>query len=273
MLGAAETPPGRRKLMRRAAETAPGGRALGIASHGVVILWLGLYLAWPAVETSDALLESPLARIQPRAEEPPRPETSASDPAADRAPQPVPVTAAEISAGARLLDAAGSFPALSSSYDDFASFADYARAMVSLGARFAIVRDREIVGSIDPATGAIGGTALDRAFSPRARDYTGEPGLAGLTRTARERFGSGAVVMMLVPHEIDAGLFGGIARALERSGESHLAVREIQARYQRAPGGRVHLRVDTAVRLDGTRLAMDLVFDLSGIAGAAEPPA
>ena len=79
--------------------------------------------------------------------------------------------------------------------------------------------------------------------------------------------------MMLVPRELDAGLFGGIARELSRRGESHVDFREITARYQRGPGGGVRLRVDAAVRLDGSRLGMDLLFDLTEIArlGSANP--
>jgi hypothetical protein len=256
-----------------------GVRILKLASHLVVMLWLGLYLAWPGLQASvEVPAAEPSARIQPRPEEPAQrpepPDSAASEP---EPPRPTRVSQAEISEGARLLDAAGRFPPLSSSYEDFPSFTDYARAMAALGARFVVVRERAIVGSIDPQTAAIGEPSIDRGFSPRARDYTGEPGLARLARAARERFGASAVVMMLVPREIDAGLFGGIARALSHRGESHDGLREIRARYERGPGGRVRLRVDSAVRMDGTRLGMDLLFDLSQIAqlaeGAPEPRA
>jgi len=144
--------------------------------------------------------------------------------------------------------------------------------MSSLGARFVVVRRRQIVGSIDLETAAIGDAAVGAAFSPRARDYTGEPGLAKPARRARERFGQGAVVMMLVPREIDAGLFGGIARRLAESGDHHDAYREIRGRYERANGG-VRLRVEAGIRSDGTRVAMDLLFDLDAIVRAREAAA
>lgn len=239
-------------------------RALRLACHGVVLVWLGSVLAWPEprAEAPDAPPQQ--ARIQPR----PEPAPPAASPATPR-----PVSAREVVEGSRFLEAAGRFPVLSSSYEDFASFAAYARAMAALGARFVVVRDREIVGSVDPETGSVGGPELPRAFSPRARDYTGEPGLAALARVARERFGESSVVMMLVPREIDAGLFGGIAGALARQGQSHLEFREILARYERGPSGGVRLRIEAAVRLDGSRLGMDLLFDLGQIArvGAALP--
>ncbi len=244
-------------------------RALRLASHAVALLWLGAVLAWPEPRAAAPESEPPLARIQPRPEAPP---ASPAPPPAAAPPAPIRVSRGEIAEGSRFLDAAGSFPVLSSSYEDFASFADYARAMASLGARFVVVRDREIVGSIDPESGSVGGAALPRAFSPRARDYTGEPGLAALSRVARERFGESAVVMMLVPREVDAGLFAGIASALARGGESHLGFREILARYERGPAGGVRLRVDAGVRLDGSRLGMDLLFDLSEIARVAAAP-
>jgi len=160
---------------------------------------------------------------------------------------------------------------LSCTYEDFASFDAYARAMAGLGARFVVVRQRRIVAAIDPATSRFEETevaALGGSFSPRARDYTGEPALAPLTRAARERFGAGAVVMMLVPREVDAALFGGIARALASRGDHHEAYREIRGRYQRAPAGGLQLRVDRATRTDGGEVAMDLLFDLAEVAGA-----
>ena len=93
---------------------------------------------------------------------------------------------------------------------------------------------------------------------------------ASTARAARERFGSDAVVMMLVPRAVDAGLFGGISRALAGRGDDHQAYREIRGRYQRRPGGGVRLRVDRGTRLDGSEVAMDLLFDL---AGAGRPSA
>ena len=149
--------------------------------------------------------------------------------------------------------------------------------MESLGARFVVVRERQIVASIDLASGEIGEVALDASFSPRARDYTGEPGLSTLSGAARERFGRDAVVMMLVPRQVDAGLFGGIARALSERGDRHGAYREIRGRYQRAPRGGVRLQVDSGVRTDGREVALNILFDLTEIArigaGAADPPA
>jgi hypothetical protein len=235
-------------------------RALRPTCHVVVLLWLAALLAWPRPREEVPEAEPEQARILPRPD---------AVPSAALPTSPTAVSPREVAEGSRFLEASGRFPVLSSSYADFASFAAYARAMASLGARFVVVRDREIVGSVDPQTGSVGGPDLPRAFSPRARDYTGEPGLAALGRVARERFGEGSVVMMLVPREIDAGLFGGIAGALARRGESHLEFREILARYERGPSGGVRLRVDAAVRLDGSRLAMDLLFDLGQIARVA----
>ena len=59
--------------------------------------------------------------------------------------------------------------------------------------------------------------------------------------------------MMLVPRALDAGLFGGIARALEERGERHADYREIRGRYVRAVAGGVRLRVDAGLHRDGTR--------------------
>jgi hypothetical protein len=137
--------------------------------------------------------------------------------------------------------------------------------MASLGARFVVVRRREIVATADLESGALHEAAVGSGFSPRARDYTGEPGLTALARAARERFGGGAVVMMLVPRPVDAGLFGGIARALSERGEHHDGFREILGRYERSPAGGVRLRIDAAVRRDGARLPLELLFDLGEI--------
>jgi hypothetical protein len=71
--------------------------------------------------------------------------------------------------------------------------------------------------------------------------------------------------MMLVPREIDAGLFGGIARMLAARGDHHAAYHEIRGRYERARSG-VRLRVNAGIRPDGTSVAMDLLFDLGEIA-------
>jgi hypothetical protein len=74
--------------------------------------------------------------------------------------------------------------------------------------------------------------------------------------------------MMLVPRDLDAGLFGGLARLLAERGERRERVREIRGRYERAPGGGVWLRVEAAVRGDGSTVSMDALFDLGQIAAA-----
>jgi hypothetical protein len=261
-----------------------GQPLLALLSRAVVALWIGFYLAGPVLAPSpEAEAELTTARLQPRPVAPPEPAREplprpAAEPEA--APEPPEITpqparperlgAAEVAAGDRILSGGGTFPVLSCTYEDFPSFDAYARAMASLGARFVVVRQRRIVAAIDPATALFAepeGATLDGSFSPRARDYTGEPALAPLTRAARERFGAGAVVMMLVPREIDAALFGGIARALASRGDHHEAYREIRGRYQRAPGGGLRLRVDRATRADGGEVAMDLLFDLAEVAG------
>ena len=76
-----------------------------------------------------------------------------------------------------------------------------------------------------------------------------------------------------LPRTVDAGLFGGISRALAGRGDDHQAYREIRGRYQRAPGGGVRLRVDRGTRLDGSEVAMDLLFDLAGVGAAGRPSA
>jgi hypothetical protein len=242
-----------------------------------VLLWVALYLAWPAPESPGGAAAEEIARVMPRPDPPdpelpePDPPASASPPpappAAEVEPAPTPIGPADVAEGARWLDGEGRFPALSCSYEDFDSFRAYARAMLALGARFVVVRDRRVVGTLD-LEGGWGGAGLDAAFSPRARDYSDEPALADLAREARERYGPGGEVMMLVPRALDAGLFGGIARALAARGRSPDELQEIRARYQRAPGGGVRLRVETAVRRDGGREPLDLVFDLGEMARA-----
>ena len=274
-------------------------RAFRLACHAAVIAWGAAFFAASILEAPvSANASEAVARIRPvpeaareepppaevaRAEPPPSAEPPAepepepkteppAEPEPTRPAAPTQVAAGDISQGVALLGDGGVFPVLSCSYESFPSFRAYARAMASLGARFVVVRRRQIVGSIDLETEAIGDAALGTAFSPRARDYTGEPGLAKLARRARARFGQNAVVMMLVPREIDAGLFGGIARRLAESGDRHDAYREIRGRYERANGG-VRLRVEAGIRSDGTRVAMDLLFDLDAIARAREAAA
>jgi hypothetical protein len=267
-------------------------RVFRLACHAAVIAWGAALFAAPILETPlSAIAPEAVARIRPLPEQvPEQPEPAAvarAEPAPSEAPPPpdppaeperkppdaaTRVAAGDISEGAALLDDGGAFPALSCSYESFPSFLAYARAMSSLGARFVVVRRRQIVGSIDLESGAIGDADLGMAFSPRARDYTGEPGLEKLALRARARFGQGAVVMMLVPREIDAGLFGGISRRLAERGDRHDAYREIRGRYERAQGG-VRLRVDEGIRPDGSRVAMDWLFDLGAIARAGKAAA
>jgi hypothetical protein len=258
---------------------------LRLACHAAVVAWFAALLVLLRFDAPSPEAEVSTARVRPVPEEPPPAATARSEPPpAPEPPAPVElvepepappepreaavarVRAGDVSRGAALLGS-GDFPVLSCSYESFPSFAAYARAMASHGARFVVVRRREIVGSVDIETGAMGAPALGSVFSPRARDYTGEPGLSDLARRARTRFGAGAVVMMLVPRSLDAGLFGGISRVLAERGDRHDAYREIRGRYERTAGG-IRLRVDSAVRADGTRVDMDLLFDLGEIAAA-----
>jgi hypothetical protein len=209
----------------------------------------------PVREPVRAAAESPAGATPP-------PATAAPDP---EETLPTPVAAHDLARGEALLGD-GEFPVLTCSYDSFASFRAYARAMSQLGARFVVVHQREIVGRVDVETGVVRAAEGLSAFSPRARDYTREPGLAFLARSVRERFGASAVVMMLVPHSIDAGLFGGIARVLRDRGENHADYREIRGRYERSSGG-VQLRVESGLRRDGREVALDALFDLSDLAG------
>jgi hypothetical protein len=181
------------------------------------------------------------------------------------APEPLRVGAAEIARGGELLDA-GAFPVLVASYAEFPSFRDYALAMQALGARLAIVRGGRIVGHVDLERGVVGEGRLRGEFSPRARDYSDEPGLAGVAAAARLRFGAGSEVMLLVPRQIVASLFGAIAGALPREAGELGGLREVRARYLRGPGGGVRLRVDAAVRRDGGEAPLDLLFDLGALA-------
>jgi hypothetical protein len=267
-------------------------RIFRLACHAAVIAWGAAFFAASILEGPEpAGATLTVAHIRPlpqEVREKPPPAAPAAEPApeppAKPDPEPTPkpereppaaatrLAAGDISRGDALLDGGGDFPVLTCSYESFPSFPVYARAMSTLGARFVVVRRRQIVGSIDLETGAIGDAALGAAFSPRARDYTGEPGLAKPARRARERFGQDAVVMMLVPRAIDAGLFGGIARRLAERGDRHDAYREILGRYERVNGG-VRLRVEAGIRSDGTRVALDLLFDLDAIARAGEAAA
>jgi len=266
-------------------------RALRWGCHAVVGVWCAALLAHPEqlVQVVSTAEPPATARVlplpnSPEEVEPPQEETHESEKANEApeasSPPPEPAEAAPAKAqpaatavsardfdrGASLLDGGGAFPALSFDYEQFSSFASYARAMVGLGARFVVVRKRQIVGTVDLEAQAVGPQAPGHGFSPRARDYTSEPGLASVARDARERFGGGSVVMMLVPRSLDAGLFGGLARLLSELGEPTSGLRELRGSYQRAPGGGVSLRVDRAVRRDGTPVPVEAVFDLSAIA-------
>lgn len=244
-----------------------GQTILASLCRATVVLWMAAYLAWGAVGASqEAEGTDRRAIVQPRAVEvEPRP-------AAASGPQPTPVSVSQavLRDGAALLDRAGSFPALSCSYESFPNFLSYAGAMRALGARFVVVRQRRIVGEWDLATRDFREGAPAGAFSPRARDYTEEPALRPVAQSARERFGPGAVVMMVVPRAIDAGLFGGIAHALRERGDPHDRYRELLGRYERGEDGGVRILLERGRREDGTAVALDLVFDLGAIASLAE---
>jgi hypothetical protein len=238
-------------------------RVVGGSARLAVALWIGFALALGAApDPGQPRLAELTARVRPLVE------AAVKGPGSK--PIPVHVGAAEIHEGQRLLDDAGHFPVLTCSYEDFDSFRSYARAMTSLGARFVVVRQRAIAGELSLETGGLTDTRPGPDFSPRARDYTGEPDLADLAAAAREHFGPGSEIMMLVPRSLDAGLFGGIARALARSGKAHGEFREIRGRYERSPGGGVHLRVDAGVRPDGAEVVLDLLFDLGQISSKAQ---
>jgi len=252
--------------------------ALRLASRAVAASWLGATLAFlgaslptgdPVREATARLATIPVASEarEIAGEEP----TAAPQPRA-ASPELLRIGAAEKARGNAILGG-GAFPVLVAGYADFPSFRDYALAMDALGARLAVVRGRRIVGSVDLGAGEVDARPLAGAFSPRARDYADEPGLAALANAARTRFGAGAEVMMLVPREIDAGIFGGIAEALSRRGDDPDAYRQVEARYLRAPGRGVWLQVDAAVRRDGSRVPLDLVIDLGAAAASASGPA
>ena len=230
-----------------------------VACHGTVALWIGLYLAW-RVLAPPLPVELPALRLEPAPQ-------AAPAPAAVEA-TPLSVQSADLARGEALLREGGAFPALSFSYQSFPSFGAYAAAMDALGARFVIVHRRSIVGAVDVSAGTLAETRIDAGFSPRARDYSAEPALAPLTRRARQHFGEGAEIMMLVPRRVDAGLFGGLARELASRGREHADYRELRGRYESGPAGGVRLRVQAAERVDGGREALDLLFDLGAIARA-----
>jgi hypothetical protein len=258
-------------------------RLLGSGSRIAVMAWLlALAAGLPAAEappTDAPAADPPRVRLRPVAVGPSGPAVVAAPPAgppASRAlaPQAAPPPerssvpdAAAIAEGDALLSGEGRFPVIHASYDDFQGFARYAAAMGELGGRFVVVRQREIVAEVDIASAAIRDTALDRAFSPRARDYSDEPALAEPVRRARERFGADAEIMLLVPRPLDAGLFGGIARELAARGFGPGDFREVEGRYERGAGG-LRFRLVSGRRMDGGQVELPAVFDLAALAAA-----
>ena len=78
--------------------------------------------------------------------------------------------------------------------------------------------------------------------------------------------------MMVVPRSLDAGLFGGIARALAQAGEPHESFRELHGRYRPASTGGVQIEVISGRRADGGEVSFELLFDLREIAGVEGAP-
>ncbi|MEN8185064.1 MAG: hypothetical protein ABFS46_21285, partial [Myxococcota bacterium] len=127
-----------------------------------------------------------------------------------------------------------------------------------------MVRRRRYVERFDELyASTFAGDGLSSAVASEVLDIVMQEDIAG---RARERVGAGVEVMMLVPRALDAGLFGGIARALERRGEKAEAYRELRGRYLPPDGGGLRLRIEAAVRRDGSQLPLDLLFDLGEIA-------
>jgi hypothetical protein len=274
------------------------GRAGRWAATAAVVLWL---IAWtlyrPSAEPADAarvaIRQAPVASVTltpSRVAAEPAPdhaqeeaveaeEVEAVEEAGVEAREPEPSSdpaepdsggvarAEDIARGESLLGGGGAFPPLQASYEALGSFAAYARAMHALGARFVVVENQRIVGEVDVAGEVIGAAMPAGRFSPRARDYSDEPALTATRRRVREHFGAGATLMMLVPRELDAALFGSVSRWLASRGESPEDYRELEARYARAADGSLRLHLDTGTRLDGTHRAFDLVFELGTLVG------
>lgn len=219
----------------------------------------------------DSEPELPRVRLQAVRVEPPaapEPPPAPAEPTAPADGIETEITASDLDRGTELLAVGGRFPVISASYDGLRTFARYAAAMTAIGGRFVVVVHRAIVAEIDLASGVMRDAALDRAFSPRARDYTDEPALADPARRVRERFGPAAEIMLLVPRALDAGLFGGIARELAALGDGHDAYREIEGRYERASDGSLRFRLLSGLRIDGRRVPLSAVFDLGAISAA-----
>ncbi len=248
--------------------------SIRLVCHLAVAVWIGAFLAWRAIGLPAAVpVDAPQeAQLRPLPE-PPEPAASAPEPEASApaeappTPEVIDVGRAALDRGDALLSDGGSFPVLSFRYDGLGSFRGYARAMERLGARFVVVRQREIVAQVNPDSGALAEPDVDSRFSPRARNYSDEPALSGLARDVRSRFGGEAEVMMLVPRRLDAGLFGGIAEGLAGRGLSHRSLREIQGGYGLGPAGGLGVRIDSAEARDGSRLALGWWIDLETLAG------
>lgn len=246
----------------------------------IVVLWA---LAWSALRSAapPAPVRVAVRPVQ-RASDTPTPTAPPKEPAAPPPVPAAPVTPPEpltsvesaasavqredVARGEALLQGAGSFPPLHASYEALGSFHAYAAAMHRLGARFVVVERRHILGEIDPEGNLLGSSPPSGRFSPRARDYSDEPALAPARARARARWGMGSTVMMLVPHRVDAVLFGAVARRLAERGRRPDEYRALEARYARARHGSLTLHVERGTRLDGSEEEIHLVLDLSRIA-------
>ncbi len=240
---------------------------LRLSSALTVCFWFSAWLAWQGLEAemSDAFpREAERVWIDPPTANPPSATPSKSSPPATQLAMEIGLE--DIAAGDALLRGSETFPILNSSYSAFGSFDAYARAMTNLGARFVVVRQREIVSGVELASGQWVPFAAAQTLSPRARDYSDEAALRGPTERARQEFGNDAGVMMLVPKTLDAGLFGGIASMLLRNGEEPAGFRELRGRYEPGPSGGIRFRVESGVRGDGREVPMDYLFDLRAIA-------
>jgi hypothetical protein len=179
------------------------------------------------------------------------------------------VGAEEIATGEQILSGTSPFPVLSAGYASYGSFARYASSMRSLGARFVVLSEREIAAGVDLERASLEKLGSLEGFSPRARSYSGEPELDRVMKLVRERYGPSASIAMLVPRALDAGLFGGIAGVLEQHGQPAHSVHEVLGRYEPAADGSTRLRVDAALRKDGERIPLDVIFDLDQIASVS----
>ena len=253
-------------------------QGLAVLSTAIVLLWMGGYLAYAGrlslaptepmialapvhpAPTPEPAPPAPRAPIHAEVDEPDVEDSEAT------AIAPEPVGEAGLAMGRELLSSGGAFPALNATYEDFGSFHEYARSMLRLGARFVVVRDHRIVGAADVETGALSNFEFGAAFSPIPRDYSHEPALARLGDAVRKRYGPGSRVKMLLPRDLDAALFGGIALVLAARGEAPDAYSEIQGRYEPATDGRVWFRVESGTRSDGASVALPRLLDLSALA-------